>query len=78
VLATLPGVVRAVVVPVSDAEFGRRGVAFIETFDGAEPDASRLAGVLAERLARFKIPVRFLPWPTGDAGLKPRLVAMDM
>ena len=40
-----------------------------------DPDNSRVydrdRGVLyPERLPRFKVPVRFLPWPAGEDGLK--------
>jgi len=70
-LAELPDVVRAIVVPVPDPEFGHRGVAFVETATGAPPDAEQLSGTLSERLPRFMVPVRFLPWPAGDSGLKP-------
>jgi O-succinylbenzoic acid--CoA ligase len=70
-LASLPGVVRAVVIPIGDNEFGQRGVAFVEMADGSAPDAGRLAGALGERIERFKVPVRFHPWPAGHEGLKP-------
>jgi O-succinylbenzoic acid--CoA ligase len=70
-LASLPGVIRAVVVPVPDAEFGRRGVAFVEVEDGQSLDHTRLDAGLADSLEHFKHPVRYLPWPAGLAGLKP-------
>jgi O-succinylbenzoic acid--CoA ligase len=70
-LASLSGVIRAIIVPVPNPEFGCRGVAFVETSDGTLPDEGSMAGALAERIPLFKIPVRFLPWPTGDAGFKP-------
>jgi O-succinylbenzoic acid--CoA ligase len=70
-LASLPGVVRAVVVPVPDAEFGMRGVAFVDAEEGRPVDAIRLNAALAERLEHFKLPVRYLQWPAGPTGLKP-------
>lgn len=67
----LPQVARAVVVPVPDAEFGRRPVAFVEPAAGhAVPNT--LADVLAEHLPRFKIPdaVFSLPEMARQAGMK--------
>ena len=59
-LGRLVGVRQAVVVPVADAEFGYRPVAFVEA-DRWEPEAWRDA--LGATLARFKIPAVFHPWP---------------
>jgi len=67
-LGRIEGIRRAVVVPVADAEFGQRPVAFVEAENWA-PDAWRAA--LAGSLARFKIPVAFHPWPEDTcAGMK--------
>jgi O-succinylbenzoic acid--CoA ligase len=52
----------AVVVPVPNAEFGERPVAFVRTLDGAPPP-SGLAEALENILPRFKIPVAFHEWP---------------
>jgi O-succinylbenzoic acid--CoA ligase len=66
VLLRLPGVTRAVVVPVPDAEFGERPVAFV---DGVPNERlERLASELDGRLSRFKIPDAFYPWPTDGMG----------
>ncbi len=62
-LGRVAGVRQAVVVPVEDAEFGQRPVAFVEAEDWA-PEAWRVA--LADALATFKIPVDFYPWPDGE------------
>lgn len=59
-LGRIEGVRQAVVVPVADAEFGQRPVAFVEA-DAWRPEAWREA--LAGSLARFKIPAAFHPWP---------------
>ncbi|MFT5127597.1 MAG: O-succinylbenzoic acid--CoA ligase [Rhodothermales bacterium] len=62
-LLALPGVVRACVVPVDDAEFGQRPVAYVE------PESADFAA-LEQSLPRFKIPIAFLPFPA-STGLKP-------
>ena len=67
-LGRLAGVRQAVVVPVTDAEFGQRPVAFVDA-DAWEPEAWRVA--LGATLARFKIPTAFHPWPDdAQAGMK--------
>jgi O-succinylbenzoic acid--CoA ligase len=67
-LCALAGVEAAVVVPVEDAEFGHRPVAFVKP----DPDAKYLREALRRRLPGYKIPVAFHPWPSDlDApGLK--------
>jgi O-succinylbenzoic acid--CoA ligase len=59
-LCRLNGVDEAVVVPVSDEEFGARPVAFVRINDAEPRD---LARELEPVLPRFKIPVSFHPWP---------------
>lgn len=66
-LSSLPGVDEAVVVPVDDAEFGQRPVAFVRTEGGSTVD---LAPGLEKVLPRFKIPVSFHPWPEESGGMK--------
>jgi O-succinylbenzoic acid--CoA ligase len=69
VLCTLPGVEQAIVVPVADAVFGQRPVAFVRSaHEGVRGDA--LAEQLAALLPRFKIPVAFYSWPPLDEGMK--------
>jgi O-succinylbenzoic acid--CoA ligase len=65
-LLGVPGVHQAVVVPVADRQFGHRPVAFVE---GPQQTILEWRKVLADRLPAYKIPIRFLPWPT-QAGLK--------
>ena len=55
------GLDQAVVVPVPDAEFGYRPVAFVRTSSGVVC-ADELQELLAEVLPRYKIP-RILAWP---------------
>jgi o-succinylbenzoate---CoA ligase len=59
-LCRLNGVDEAVVVPVSDQEFGARPVAFVRINDAEPRD---LARELEPYLPRFKIPISFHPWP---------------
>jgi len=60
VLLQLAGVEQAMVVPVPDAEFGFRPVAFVEANDVAHEE---IVAFLADRLPRFKLPRTFLTWP---------------
>ncbi len=59
-LVDIAGVDQAVVVPVPDAEFGSRPVAFVRARSKAVSEAA-LQERLAEVLPRYKIP-RILPW----------------
>ena len=63
VIVQLESVERAVVVPVEDARFGKRPVAFVKTKKGVEFDDARAKEVLQARLESFKIPDDYLPWP---------------
>jgi O-succinylbenzoic acid--CoA ligase len=69
-LAALPGVAEAVVVPVDDAEFGARPVAFVRMADDSAPDTEGLRAALRLRLPSFMVPVRVLTMPARNA-LKP-------
>ena len=77
-LGAIPGVIEAVVVPVPDAEFGARPVAFVWMEGGGCPDEAALRARLAARLPRFKIPDRFLPLPEPESrgGLKAARAAL--
>lgn len=72
-LLDLPGVVQAAVVPVPDAEFGTRAVAFVETDDPL--DAERLRALLRERVARHLVPKAVHPLPAGS--FKPRRADLE-
>jgi len=76
-LLALPGVARAVVVPVADAEFGARPAAFVAMEGGGAPDGAALAASLRARgLPGYLVPVAFLPWPEGEGDLKPGRAAL--
>jgi O-succinylbenzoic acid--CoA ligase len=66
-LCGLKSVEEAVVVPVPDAEFGSRPVAFVR-MSGGEPE--KLTRALEPALPRYKIPVAFHEWPGGTGGIK--------
>ena len=82
-LETLPGVVRAVVVPVPHRTYGARPVAFVQTTPANTTPADGPLGEaglprdwrtrLARTLPRFKLPDAAYPLPAHalDAGLKP-------
>jgi O-succinylbenzoic acid--CoA ligase len=61
---------QAIVVPVSDSQFGQRPVAFVDS-DQLVPDVWRER--LQQHLPRFKLPDRFLGWPHHhiSQGIKP-------
>lgn len=62
-LGAIDGVAQSIVVAVDDDEFGQRPVAFVQTESGAPADPEALRQALERRLARFKVPDAFLPWP---------------
>ncbi|ROP62884.1 2-succinylbenzoyl-CoA synthetase [Enterobacter sp. BIGb0383] len=70
VIATHPLVRQLFIVPIDDAEFGQRPVAVLD----AEPelDLSELAAWASERLARFQLPIHWLPLPEAltNGGIK--------
>ncbi|WP_349628234.1 AMP-binding protein [Bradyrhizobium sp. S69] len=59
-LVNCPGVRDCAVFGVPDEEFGESLVAAIEAEPGAEPTPTDIGAFLASRLARFKIPKRFV------------------
>ncbi len=84
-LCEIPGIIRAVVVPVKNEEFGYRPAAFIELssdfsesadFSGVKDHSvaqNSIKQILEKTLPKFKIPDIFYPWPKEikDQGLKP-------
>lgn len=74
-LRGLNGVEDAVVVPIFDAEFGERPVAFVRMKNGGSPPPG-IAATLETVLPRFKIPVSFHGWPedAAQAGMKVKRV----
>ncbi|WP_066015983.1 o-succinylbenzoate--CoA ligase [Endozoicomonas atrinae] len=70
-LLTFPEIVQAVVVSMTDPEYGKRPVAYVQTVDGTlnEPfTKERLAG----KIAKFKVPVhiRLFPEQIAESGIK--------
>ena len=74
-LVALDGVAEAVVVPVADAEFGARPVAWVRSAAGTPLDAAGLADALRQSLPGFMVPAAFYEW-AGAAGLKPDRLAL--
>lgn len=64
-----PAVAQALVVPLVDAQWGQRPVAFIQWQPGTTPTA--LEGWLRQRLPGYLVPRSWLAWPPQQAGLKP-------
>ncbi|MFC1757582.1 AMP-binding protein, partial [Planctomycetota bacterium] len=71
-LLELPNVQQAIVVSIPNTEFGARPVAFVD-LGGSAIDESLLHNQLQTRLAKFKIPDRFVSWPieANQTGIKP-------
>lgn len=70
-LLQLPQVEKAIVVSVSDDEFGERPVAFIKSTGNQTTDISKIIKQLEEKIPSFKLPDYFLPWPETEENLKP-------
>ncbi|MDX9857682.1 MAG: o-succinylbenzoate--CoA ligase [candidate division Zixibacteria bacterium] len=72
-LCSLDGVEDALVVPIEDAEYGHRPVAFVKTPAGTLLQAEDMRRSLTPLIPRYAMPVRYLPWPESIAGtgLKP-------
>ncbi|MCZ7590980.1 MAG: o-succinylbenzoate--CoA ligase [Kiritimatiellae bacterium] len=70
-LASLPEIEEAIVVPRRDEEFGARPIAFVRWRGDALSDAE-IRTQLEHALPRYKIPVEFRPWPSDETGLKVR------
>ena len=60
VLTSRTDILQAHVVPVPDERMGEIGVAFLVPAPGTEVDPAELQRMVAERVARFKVPRHFL------------------
>jgi O-succinylbenzoic acid--CoA ligase len=72
-LLEIPGVFGAIVLPVSDPEFGNRPIAFLQcSFSLDSPsDRERIVSHLRERIPSTHLPTDILPMPEFANGLKP-------
>lgn len=71
-LQEIKGIAAAVVVPIADKEFGQRPVAFIKPGKDTKIGAEHLRRYLLKKIAPYKIPLFFLPWPKNYSAWKPR------
>lgn len=73
VLSEDPSIEEAIVVPVANAEFGFRPVAFVQMSPHPPHEVPEILDMLRAKLPGFKIPDRILPWPghLAAAGIKP-------
>jgi len=70
-LCRLPGVLQCVVVPIEDAEFGARLVAFVKKDEKYHVLQTAMQAHLARHLPKHKMPFTFLNWPDeADANMK--------
>ena len=70
-LLTVPDVDEAVVVPVSDDEFGAIPVAFIKTMSGKSPDAADISAALKAILPKHMMPKRYYLYAEHRLDAKP-------
>lgn len=72
-LRAIAGVEEAIVVPVEDAEWGKRPVAFVRMEEGRALDAAAIEAALRAALPGYKIPRAIHAWPADlvQAGIKP-------
>lgn len=71
-LCQMKSIEEAVVVSAADKEFGMRPAAFIKMQPGEPMNETAIRNFLKTRVARFKIPDHFFPWPetTPESGIK--------
>jgi o-succinylbenzoate---CoA ligase len=60
-LMMIDGVLEAVVVPVSDDEYGQRPVAFIQSIEEEKPDEQAIIEAMQTMVGKLKTPIRYFP-----------------
>jgi O-succinylbenzoic acid--CoA ligase len=70
-LLSMKNIAEVCVIDVPDAEYGARSVAFIKVDESHENDETQIKKYLQDKIAGFKIPVKFFLWPEETANLKP-------
>ena len=58
-LMMIDGIREALVVPVSDKEYGQRPAAFIQSVDGEKPDESAIIEAMHSRVGKLKTPIHY-------------------
>ncbi len=72
ILLEIPEIIESKVFPIEDKKFGFRPVAFLKIKDDNLPDEELIKKYLNQKLAKFKLPDSFYPWPETDSGkIKP-------
>ncbi len=74
-LCSLPGIRQASVLPIADAEFGQRPVAFIDG-EAGHYFVDSIREKLQDVLPRFMHPVRILEYPSSDSSIKLNLLSL--
>ena len=65
-LVGIPEVLDALVLPIKEEEYGSRPVAFLKLKSENNIDCANIIAYLKKHLPGFKIPVRFIHWPSSD------------
>jgi O-succinylbenzoic acid--CoA ligase len=71
-LKEINGIANALVVPVADKEFGQQPAAFIKFVKNKKIGVKQIVASLQKKIARYKIPRFFLPWPKNYNVWKPQ------
>ncbi|MCK6620409.1 MAG: o-succinylbenzoate--CoA ligase [Calditrichaceae bacterium] len=77
-LCQMEGIEQALAVPLGDDEFGMRPAAFVKMQPGKTLDEQALRRFLESRIAKFKIPQRFFPWPDENAAQEGRQTGIKL
>jgi o-succinylbenzoate---CoA ligase len=74
-LCSLPGIRGASVLPIPDAEFGERPIAFIDV-EANHHSLEHIREKLQDILPKFMHPIRIFQYPSSDSSIKPNLSSL--